>query len=255
MRLSSLARVAGLLVLASCIAPVDTDQAVGPLSLSVVSGNNQSGPPGTELPNPIVALVEDSRGNAVKGQIVNFRVVSGGGSVFAGAAITGADGIVQERWTLGLSGPQQVEARAVDNATGAKLTFAIFTATLTDVAPPVVTEVATSPANPVSGSPFDLTAVVNDASTGGSNITGATYTIDGGAPAAMLAQDGAFNQPTEAVRAHVPPFASGGSHNFCVTGRDAAGNVSGPSCITVVVAENAVYVSPAGDDAANGTRA
>src|SRR5205809_1043257 len=163
MRLSSLALFAALLVLASCVAPVDTDQAVGPLSLSVVSGNNQTGPPGTELPAPIVALVEDSRGHAVKGQIVNFVVVSGGGSVFAGAAITGGDGIVQERWTLGFSGPQQVEARAVDNATGAKLTFAIFTATLTDVQPPVVSNVATSPANPTAGTPFDITATVSDA--------------------------------------------------------------------------------------------
>src|SRR6266571_2631329 len=255
MRLSSLARLAGLLVLASCIAPVDTDQAVGPLSLSVVSGNEQRGPPGTELPNPIVAMVEDSRGHPVKGQIINFVVVSGGGSVFAGAAITGADGIAQERWTLGPSGPQQVEARAVDNGTGAKLTFATFTATLTDVAPPVVTGVATSPANPIAGSPFDLTAVVNDAATGGSNIAGATYTVDGSPPVAMVAQDGAFNQPTEAVLAHVPPFATDGSHNFCVTGSDAAGNVSSPSCITVVVALDAIYVSPAGDDAANGTRA
>src|SRR6266516_72068 len=255
MRLSSLARLAGLLVLASCVAPVDTDQAVGPLSLSVVSGNNQSEPPGTELPNPLVALVEDSRGHAVKGQIVNFVVVSGGGSVFAGAAITGADGIVQERWTLGSAGPQQVEARAIDNATGAKLTFAIFTATLTDMAPPVVTEVATSPTDPVSGSPFDLTAVVNDAATGGSHIAGATYAVDGGTPVAMVAQDGAFDEPSEAVRATVPPFAAGGSHTFCVTGTDAPGNVSSPSCITVVVAEDAIYVSPTGDDAANGTRA
>src|SRR2546426_4737317 len=255
MRLSSLARIAGLLVLASCVAPVDTDQAVGPLSLSVVSGNNQTAPPGTELPDPIVARVEDSRGHPVKGQIVNFVVVSGGGSVFAGAAISGGDGIVQERWTVGFSGPQQVEARAVDNVTGAKLTFATFTVTLTDVAPPVVTDVATSPPNPVAGSPFDLTAVVNDAATGGSNIAVATYAVDGGPPVAMVAQDGAFNQPTEAVLAHVPPFATGGSHNFCVTGSDAAGNVSSPSCITVVVAEAAIYVSPAGDDAANGTRA
>src|SRR5258705_4251430 len=120
MRLSSLARIAGLLVLASCVAPVDTDQAVGPLSLSLVSGNSQSAPPGTELPNPIVARVEDSRAHPVKGQIVNFVVVSGGGSVFAGAAISGGDGIVQERWTVGFSGPQQVEARAVDNVTGEK---------------------------------------------------------------------------------------------------------------------------------------
>src|SRR5206468_7356513 len=145
--------------------------------------------------------------------------------------------IVQERWTLGAAGPQRVEARAIDNATGAKLTFAIFDATLTDVQAPVVSEVAASPANPVSGSPFDLTAVVNDASTGGSNIAGATYTIDGGAAVTMVAQDGAFDEPSEAVRATVPAFATGGSHNFCVTGRDAAGNVSSPSCITVVVAQ------------------
>src|SRR5207253_3790659 len=79
--------------------------------------------------------------------------------------------------------------------------------------------------------------------------------VDGGPPVAMVAQDGAFDQPTEAVLAHVPPFAAGGSHTFCVTGRDAAGNVSSPSCITVVLAEAAIYVSPTGDDAANGTRA
>src|SRR5438876_11581970 len=237
MRLSSLARIAGLLVLASCTAPVGTDQPVGSLSLSVVSGNNQTAPPGTELPAPLVARVEDPRGHPVKGQIVNFVVVSGGGSVFAGAAISGGDGIVQERWTVGFSGLQQVEARAVDNTTGEELTFATFTATLTDVQAPVVADVASSPANPVAGSPFDLTAVVNDVATGGSNIAAATYAIDGGPPVAMVAQDGAFNQPTEAVLAHVPPFAAGGSHTFCVTGRDAAGNVSSPSCITVVVAE------------------
>ena len=253
MRLSSLARLAGLLVLASCVAPVDTDQAVGPLSLSVVSGNNQRGPAGTELPNPLVALVEDARGHAVRGQIVNFVVVSGGGSVFAGAAISGGDGIVQERWTLGVSGPQRVEARAIDNATGAKLTFAIFDATLTDLAPPVVTEVATAPTDPVSGSPFDLTAVVNDAATGGSNIDGATFTLDGSSPTPMVAQDGWFDEPIEAVRASIPAFSSAGAHDFCVTGRDHEGNVSAPSCITVNVAAAAVYVSAAGSDAGDGT--
>src|SRR2546428_1613094 len=233
-RLSSLAQIAGLLVLASCNTVVDTDQPVGPLSLSVVSGDNQSGPPGTELPNPLVALVEDSRGHAVRGQIVNFVVVSGGGSVFAGAAITGGDGIVQERWTLGASGPQRVEARAIDNATGAKLTFAIFTATLTDVQPPVVSNVATSPASPTAGTPFDITATVSDAATGGSNIAAATYAVDGGPPVAMVAQDGAFNQPTEAVLAHVPPFATGGSPNFFVPGARCARHLNSSGLLTGV---------------------
>jgi len=255
MRLSSYARIAGLLVLASCVAPVDTDQAVGSLSLSVVSGDNQTAPPGTELPNPLVARVEDSRGHVVRGQIVNFVVVSGGGSVFAGAAISGGDGVVQERWTVGFSGPQQVEARAVDNQTGEKLTFAIFTATLTDVQLPVVTGVATSPVNPLTGTPFDLTAVVSDTFTGGSNIVAASYTVDSGPPVAMFAQDGAFDQQNEAVRAHVPAFANAGSHHFCVTGRDAAGNVSAASCIDVSIAASAIFVSKSGNDLNPGTMA
>jgi len=255
MRSSTFARISGLLLLASCLSPSDIRDQAGSLSLSVISGDKQTGPPGTELPAPLVARVEDSRGRAVGGQIVNFVVVSGGGSVFAGAAITGRDGIVQERWTLGSSGPQHVEARAVDNQTGEKLTFAVFTATLTDLQPPVVTDVATSPPNPLPGNPFDLTAVVSDTFTGGSNIAAASYTVDNGPPVAMFAQDGAFDHQNEAVRAHVPAFANPGSHHFCVTGRDAAGNVSAPSCIDVAIAASAVFVSKSGNDLNPGTMA
>ncbi len=255
MRSSTFARISGLLLLASCLSPSDIRDRAGELSLSVVSGDNQTAPPGTELPNPLVARVEDSRGHVVRGQIVNFIVVSGGGSVFAGAAISGGDGIVQERWTVGSSGPQQVEARAVDNQTGEKLTFAIFTATLTDVQPPVVSNVAASPANPAVGAPFDLTAVVSDTFTGGSNIAAASYAADSGPPVAMSAQDGAFDQQNEAVRAHVPAFATAGSHLFCVTGRDAAGNVSAPSCIAVSIAAGAIFVSTSGNDVNPGTMA
>src|SRR5438477_10404220 len=105
MRLSLLARIAGLLLLASCLAPVGTDRATGPLSLSVVSGDGKSGPPGTELSAPLVVLVADSRGHAIPGQVVTFRVVSGGGSVFGGVAIPGRDGLAEERSRLGHSGP------------------------------------------------------------------------------------------------------------------------------------------------------
>ncbi len=255
MRISSIVRLTGLLVLTSCIAPSDVGDRSSQLSLLVISGDKQSGLPGAELPAPLVARVDDIRGHPVVGQVVNFRVVSGDGSVFAGVAISNKDGMVQERWTLGLSGAQRVEARAIDNETGAKLTFATFDATLIDVQPPVVSNVETSPANPTPGTPFDLTAVVSDTFTGGSNIAAASYTVDGGAPAAMLAQDGAFNQQNEAVRAHVPAFAAPGSHQFCVTGRDAAGNVSAPSCIDVSIAASAIFVSTSGNDLNPGTMA
>ncbi len=57
------------------------------------------------------------------------------------------------------------------------------------------------------------------------------------------------------MRAHVPAFANSGSHLFCVTGRDAAGNVSAPSCVAVSIAASAVFVSKSGNDLNPGTMA
>lgn len=126
--------VASLLV-SSCSDSKDaTSVHIGrPASLTIVSGDAQSGVVGQELPQPVVVKVVDANGNAVSGQAVNFRVTDGGGSVFAGASVTNADGIAQERWTLGtVAGAQQtLEARAVDNATGQALVFATFHATAT----------------------------------------------------------------------------------------------------------------------------
>jgi hypothetical protein len=84
-----------------------------------------------ELAGPVVARVLDSQGAPVVSQLVTFHVTSGGGSAFSGASLTNADGEVRERWTLGLhtSDQQRLEARAVDNATGAVLVTATFSAT------------------------------------------------------------------------------------------------------------------------------
>jgi hypothetical protein len=92
-------------------------------SMQIVSGDAQQAVVGTELPASLVVKAVDATGAVLSGQSVNFRVVAGGGSVFAGSSITNADGIAQERWTLGTStaDSQRVEARAVDNVTGAPL--------------------------------------------------------------------------------------------------------------------------------------
>lgn len=104
----------------------------GPV-LQVVSGNTQSAAAGAELPDPVVVQVTDSSGAIVVGQIVNFQVTSGNGSVFAGTAISNSAGLAQERWTVGTTAgqSQQLEARAVDPATGTRQTFAVFNATVT----------------------------------------------------------------------------------------------------------------------------
>lgn len=217
---------------AACAAPTDSN--VGPLSMSVVSGDGQQGPPGTELPDPLVVRVEDSRGRPVVGQIVNFRVVSGGGSVFAGAAISNRNGLVQERWTLGFGGLQRVEARAIDPATGAPLTFAVFSATLTDSIPPITFSVNAFPNPAALGDSVIVTAVVSDSFTGGSNVAGAEVQVDSGPFLAMTAGDGAFDQQNEFVIRSLFGLTLGG-HLVCVRGRDAAGNIGFPDCTFLFV--------------------
>jgi 5-hydroxyisourate hydrolase-like protein (transthyretin family) len=100
-----------------------------PAKMVVVSGDLQTATVGTELAQPLVVRVVDEGDRPVRNQLVNFRVTRGGGSVFAGSAITNRDGIAQERWTLGtVADTQQVEARAVDATTGAAVVFATFRA-------------------------------------------------------------------------------------------------------------------------------
>src|SRR5213596_2374206 len=171
---------AGLLVYAcekQAAAPL---QPSAPVSVQVVSGDLQSGPPGKELPNPLVVKVVDANGLPQSGQLVNFRVTSGGGSVFAGAALTSVSGIAQERWTLGTNpaDSQRVEARAVDNVTGQALTFAVFKATITAS----VASVTVAPASAsvgVSGT-VQLAATMKDAA--GNVLTGRVVTWTSGTP-------------------------------------------------------------------------
>lgn len=109
------------------------------LQLVMVSGDDQEGPAFEELPTPVVVRVLNERnGRGIRNQTVNFRIVEGGGSVFAGVARTGRDGIAQEFWTLGAPGPQRLEARAV-SSDGEKQVFGVFTATALPQPPPTPT--------------------------------------------------------------------------------------------------------------------
>jgi Big-like domain-containing protein len=97
-------------------------------SITMADGNNQSATVGTELPNPLVALILNKAGQPIAGQVVNFKIISGGGAVFAGAATSDANGFARERWTLGTTaGAQKVEVRAVDS-TGVAVVYATFEA-------------------------------------------------------------------------------------------------------------------------------
>jgi hypothetical protein len=119
-----------LILLCGCGSSSEPDNPGVAASLTVQSGGSQQAEVGTELPTAVVVKVADGSGTAVPNQIVNFVVVSGGGTVFAGTAQTNAQGEARERWTLGPpAGEQALEARAVDPTTGDPLVFARITAT------------------------------------------------------------------------------------------------------------------------------
>ena len=136
-------RKLGALIGATALLVAGCDQAVVPpsdpaLSFLIVSGNQQIGAAGTQLPQPLVVKVLKPDGGPQKSQVLNFHVTTGGGSVFGGTELTNNEGIAQELWTVGTKAgePQRIEVRAVDPQTGQAQVFATFTATVV-AGPPV----------------------------------------------------------------------------------------------------------------------
>jgi len=66
-----------------------------------VSGDDQQGVAGVELPQPVVVRVLDSDGRPVPNAEVAFNVSAGNGSVLPAVVNTDANGAAPTRWTLG----------------------------------------------------------------------------------------------------------------------------------------------------------
>lgn len=205
------------LLLGSCLVLVDScSESTSPLhgppaQFDVVAGDAQTGVVGTELGEPLTVRLVDANGITIAGQLVNFRVTAGGGSVFAGSAITNNDGLARERFTLGTStaDSQVVQARAIDTQTGAALVLQVFharaladqpvSATVTSGASQNVAPGATASdslsvtvrdkyGNPVPGVPVDWSVT-----SAGGTLTRATDTTS----AAGIARTG-WTAPTKA---------------------------------------------------------
>jgi hypothetical protein len=84
-------------------------------SLTKVSGDNQTGKPGSQLANLITVIAKDALGNPLGGTKVNF-IVNNGGSVSNSTQYTGADGLASVTWTLGsTNGTQTLNVSAFYN--------------------------------------------------------------------------------------------------------------------------------------------
>ena len=107
---------------------------------------------------------------------------------------------------------------------------------ITDDEGPVTSNVLATP-NPVAAatSLVDITANVDDTTTGGSNIVSASYTLNGGGATSMAAADGAFDEPVEDVTATLADMLLVGVYDVCVSGTDAADNTGTEECTFLVV--------------------
>jgi len=155
------------------------------LQLVVVSGNSQEGTAFRELPMPLVVKVVNRWGRAARNQIVNFVVVEGGGSTFAGVAQTDWRGIAKEFWTLGAPGPQRLEVRAV-NSRGEKLVFGTFEAMAAPGDPTLTVQGGGPGDGSVSSAPEGIHCTI----TGGTASGTCAFEVDHGTSATLTASPG-----------------------------------------------------------------
>src|SRR5688572_9045593 len=100
-RRRSLAATALLLAFASCDNP-EAPRPPGPAALlEIVSGDRQEFTVGDGLADPLIIRIVDASRRPVRDQLVNFRVLSGDGTLNAGARLTDEDGVAREWWTPG----------------------------------------------------------------------------------------------------------------------------------------------------------
>lgn len=102
-----------------------------------------------------------------------------------------------------------------------------------DAAGPISSNVMVVPTPVAVNTNPTLTAAVDDSTTGGSNVTSAQFSVNGGPPAEMLlAPIGAV---TTQATANLAPFSLPNVYTVCVHGTDSVGNVGTDACVLLPV--------------------
>jgi predicted metalloprotease len=142
-----------------------------PSSVQKVSGDNQSGPSSSELPELLVVRLLDSQNNPVAGRTVSWVVGVGGGSVSPENIPTDAEGEASTQWMLGPAvGPNSV------NAVVSGVGTVTFNATATAGSPSAGnSEVSAAPTTITVGGQSTITVVARDASN--DPVSGASVSV------------------------------------------------------------------------------
>jgi uncharacterized protein YjdB len=193
-----------------------------PDRLVVISGDGQRGPVASQLADFIALRVEDAGGRARNGQVVDFRLHSGG-QMQPARGVTTRGGLLQARWTLGdTAGAQQALAVLMD-ANGVTLDSVVLRATALAGPPsalsiiagdqqkgtvglvlpqPVTVRVVDSRGNPVAGTIVEFAVMI-----GAGRVPQVTAKTDSAGIARMVWELGrtAGSQAVRVSVAEVPP--------------------------------------------------
>jgi plastocyanin len=91
--------------------------------LASVSGDNQTGPVNSTLPNPLQVKVADAFGNGVRAVTVSWLVTSGSATVMPASGPTDASGTAQATLTLGGTAGSNTITATSTGLTGSPVTF------------------------------------------------------------------------------------------------------------------------------------
>ncbi len=224
------------------VLPVFDDQ--GPLAENVDIDSN---PIVLSSVMTITATIDDSTTGGSPIQSSEFSM-NGGATWSPMGADDGSYGDVTQDVIASSTSPDtpgnyQLCVRGTDMSgnTGEMECVTLFVTPAGDVTGPLSDQVIASP-NPVAvDTSMNVTAAVDDTTTGGSQIAFAEFSLDGGSTwIDMQAVDGAFDEVAEDVTVSSTSPDTPGNYQLCVRGTDMSGNTGGMACVTL-------FVTPAGD--------
>ena len=141
-----------------------------PTMLSIISGDNQTGPTGEPLPNRFVVEVHDQHGDPMGDVTVTFAVTGGGGSLSTKTATTDANGQAASTLRLGTGAGTNIVEASVEGISE-KVTFAA------EAIPPTLTRVSGNNQSAVAGTPLANPFVVAVRDANGTPLAGVAVTF------------------------------------------------------------------------------
>jgi len=196
LRLFRLLMPASAAVLWGCGGGDLTLPSTGDMQLQIVKGDEQQGPAGSSLPDPLIVRLLDQAGNPVPDRTVVWVVRAGDGAVNPTTGMTDAQGFASTAWSLGPdAGPNAVDAQVPNVGT------VTFTAIATDTSGGGPPAMPSADRSTIGAEPDSISA--------GSGVSTITVTVLDGDGNAIAGATVALQATGDGNTLHQPAAATG----------------------------------------------